>query len=252
MNAQILAYEVNRFNGVEIRSDLLPRHTDGFRRILTDSLEYWRSQGHSLVWLEIPIELARFIPAATAAGFIFHHSTERSLTLLSAIDGRATVPTYATHYVGVGGVVLNDCRELLVVSEWHRRDRSQPYYKLPGGALHPGEHLIDGVIREILEETGVQAQFEALVCFRHWHGYRWDKSDIYFICRLAAKSGKITLQDGEIEEALWMPVDAYLSSEYASVFNKRVVRAAMESPGISPEAIEGYSDPARFEFFMPH
>ncbi len=78
----------------------------------------------------------------------------------------------------------------------------------------PGEHLIDGVVREVLEETGVQAAFEALVCFRHWHGYRWNKSDIYFICRLSALSEEITAQANEIEEAKWMPVDEYLASEY--------------------------------------
>ena len=124
--------------------------------MLTDSLHAWKNDGHDVVWLDVPIELAQLIPPATAAGFIFHHSTERTLTLLYTFEKEATVPTYATHYIGAGGVVFNKRRELLVVSEWHRRDRSQPYYKLPGGALYPGEHLIAGVVREVQEETGVR------------------------------------------------------------------------------------------------
>src|SRR5690606_3976311 len=133
-----------------------------------------------------------------------------------------------------GGVVINARQELLVVSERHRRDQSRPYYKLPGGALHPGEHLAEAVVREVFEETGVRARFESLVCFRHWHGYRYGKSDIYFICRLSPLSEEIAIQPDEIEESLWMPVQSYLDSEYVSIFNKQIVRAALESPGVIP------------------
>ena len=48
-----------------------------------------------------------------------------------------------------------------------------------------------------------------------------------------------------------MPVDAYLASEYVSAFNKRVVRAALDSPGVSPAEMDGYEPPERYEFFMP-
>ncbi len=147
--------------------------------------------------------------------------------------------------------MLNDRRELLVVNEVHRRDKSHPYWKLPGGALHPGEHLADAVVREVWEETGVRAKFEALVCFRHWHGYRWNKSDIYFICRLSPISEVIIIQQDEIEESRWMPVDEYLASDYVGVFNKRIVQAALASPGISSGWVDGYADPSRYEFFLP-
>ena len=69
----------------------------------------------------------------------------------------AFIPGHATHYIGVGGVVINEREELLVVCERHRRT-AQPYYKLPGGALQPGEHLVDAVLREVLEETGCQRE----------------------------------------------------------------------------------------------
>ena len=173
------------------------------------------------------------------------------MTLTYRLEPDALIPTYATHYIGAGGVVINDRQELLVVSERHRRDRSQPYYKLPGGALHPGEHLAEAVVREVYEETGIHARFEALVCFRHWHGYRWNKSDIYFICRLSPLSHEIVIQQSEIEESRWMPVQDYLDSEFVSAFNQQVVRAAIESTGVSPTWIDGYADASRYEFFMP-
>ena len=106
-------------------------------------------------------------------------------------------------------------------------------------------------MREVLEETGVRARFDALVCFRHWHGYRYGKSDIYFVCRLSPLSKEITIQEEEIAECLWMPVEAYLDAEGVSPFNKRIVETAMRSTGISPCEVEKCAEPERYEFFMP-
>jgi hypothetical protein len=36
-----------------------------------------------------------------------------------------------------------------------------------------------------------------------------------------------------------------------SVFNKHIVKAALESPGVTHMEIEGYSNPERHEIFMP-
>lgn len=246
-----LIYTVNQFRGAQIDREQLSNDPEEFRIQIIEALEEWRSGDLRLIWLEIPIEKARLIPIATEAGFTFHHAAEDSLTLTYQVQSDAFIPTYATHCIGAGGVVINDRRELLVVNERHRRDMSRPHYKLPGGALQAGEHLAEAVVREVLEETGVEAKFEAVVCFRHWHGYRWGKSDIYFTCRLSPISEKITIQQDEIEESFWMPVDEYIASEYVSVFNKRIVKAATDTPGFPSLWVDGYADPSRYEFFMP-
>jgi 8-oxo-dGTP pyrophosphatase MutT (NUDIX family) len=240
----------DRFGGVIVDPEQLPEDGADFAAILDRSLADWTVAGYRLVWLDVPIARAPLIPIAVAAGFVFHHSDEGDLVLTRRLVEDAFVPVHATHYVGVGGVVLNDRRDLLVVCERHRRT-SQRYYKLPGGALQPGEHLVDAVLREVLEETGVRARFESLVCFRHWHGYRYGKSDIYFVCRLTPLSEDVTAQATEIEECLWMPVEEYLAHELVSAFNKRIVLAALSSPGVAPEWVDGYDDPSRYEFFMP-
>jgi 8-oxo-dGTP pyrophosphatase MutT (NUDIX family) len=245
-----LEHAPDQFGGVIVDSEKLPEDTDEFTSCLRHSLEVWRGEGRRLVWLDVPRMLATHIPVATAEGFFFHHADEDSLTLVHRLVEGAFVPMHATHYIGVGGVVINERNELLVVCERHRRT-AQPYYKLPGGALMPGEHLVDAVLREVLEETGVNAKFEALVCLRHWHGYRYGKSDIYFVCRLSPLSQDLTMQAEEIEECFWMPVDDYFASDLVSAFNKRIVHAALKSPGVVPEWIDGYGDPARYEFFMP-
>ena len=138
--------------------------------------------------------------------------------------------------------MLNERDEILVVSELYRMGSSRgPGYKLPGGALHPGEHLVDGAVREVLEETGVHARFESLACLRHWHGYRYEKSDIYFVCRLSALSTEITRQEEEIAECLWMPLAEYLAEDSGDsfTFNRNIVRAALDNPGIVPSTYGG-------------
>lgn len=246
----VLEAITNPFRGILPTPSALPASPDVFRQQLAHSLQRWREEHYLVVWLEVSLARAALIPIAVEAGFTFHHSSEDYLMLTLRLVEGAIIPPYASHYIGAGGVVINDQRDLLVVSE-RFRSRRGPSYKLPGGALHPGEHLVDGVIREVYEETGVAAEFQALACFRHWHGYRYGKSDIYFVCRLRPLSHEISMQAEEIAECLWMPVDAFLSDAGVHAFNKEIVRAALESPGLAPSLIDGFEDDGKREFFMP-
>jgi len=245
----ILVSNPNPFGGTVIDPAALPRDPEEFRASLAFSLASWREERIKVAWLEVPVDLSSLIPVAVAAGFSFHHAVEGYAMLTARLVEGAFIPPYATHYVGAGGVVVNERQELLVVCERHRRS-PQPSYKLPGGALHPGEDLQVCVQREIVEETGIRTTFEALIGFRHWHGYRYGKSDIYCICRLAPLDQEIRMQAEEIEECLWMPLTEFLASPFVHVFNRLVVRAALASPGIRPTRIQGYSDATR-EIFLP-
>jgi 8-oxo-dGTP diphosphatase len=62
--------------------------------------------------------------------------------------------------VGVGGVVINNDRALLI------RRGSEPLrgqWSIPGGTLELGETLQQGVARELLEETGLQVKVLDLI-----------------------------------------------------------------------------------------
>ena len=248
----ILSFNTNPFGGVLVDPMTLPQDPQGFRSQLAYSMDEWTAEGYKVAWLEVPLDKAALVPVAAEAGFAYHHADESYVMMTNQLEQASFIPPYATHYIGAGAVVISEQRELLVVSERYRfRGTRGPGYKLPGGALHPGEHLAEGVVREVLEETGVQTKFEALACFRHWHGYRYGKSDIYFVCRLSPLSYDITKQEEEIAECLWFPVDDFLEDPTIHQFNKSIVRAALEHPGISPGDIEGYGDRERFEFFLP-
>ena len=246
-----LAATPNPFRGVVVNTAEIPPEPADFAARLDASISEWRDAGYEVAWVDIPIALASHVPVATARGFVYHHAGNDYLTATLSLIPGSYIPNYATHYIGAGGVVVNDQDELLVVCERYRIDNRPPFYKLPGGALEPGEHLVDSIVREVLEETGVEAEFEALTCFRHWHGYRYGKSDIYFVCRLRALSTEIRMGEKEIEECLWMPVQEFMTNEDISPFNKGIVRSALESDGIVPAPMPGMPEDPTREYFMP-
>jgi 8-oxo-dGTP diphosphatase len=242
----------NIFRGVAIDPDSLASDPARFAAQLRASMKGWRAEGIRVVWLELPIRHAVLIPVAVEEGFVFHHADPGGVTMTCALDSEAVVPLHATHYIGAGGLVLNEARELLVIVEKAHRHNRPNYYKLPGGAMRPGEHLVDGVIREVREETGIETRFEALMGFRHWHGYRFGKSDIYFICRLAPLSYEITIQESEIAAGMWMPLDRYLADPHVGLFNKRMVEAGGKGSGLVPGWFEGYEvTHETHEIFVP-
>lgn len=248
----VLHSKPNQFKGVHVDADELPEDPAQFARDLAESVEVWRSDGVRVAWLRLPIERAALVGNAVSAGFVYHHATEAWLQLTLALKPDSYVPPFATHYIGAGGVVLDSRRNLLVVQERHHNG---PHLKLPGGALHPGEHIADAVVREVKEETGIDTRYISLVCFRHWHGYRHGKSDIYFVSRLEPLNFEIELDPFEIAECRWMPVDEYLQHEHSHQFNRRIVRAALEAENGDGElklgTLPGYGTPETHELFMP-
>ena len=247
-----LKNEKNPFGGCVVGAGDLPTTVEEFALALPESIQEWRADGIRVVWLELPIERAAFVPIAVDAGFVYHHATEKTLQLTLALVDGSFIPPFATHYIGAGGVVIDDDRNLLVIQERHH---TRKHYKLPGGALQPGEHIAEAAIREVKEETGIDTEFLSLVCFRHWHGYRYGKSDIYFVTRLRPLSTRIRLDETEIAECFWMPVDEYLDHPDTHVFNRRIVQAAVDA-GVRAsqlvfDPIDGYGTPATHEIFMP-
>ena len=152
-----LKSSANQFGGVVVDPTDISDDPKRFRTQLAYSLDEWVADGFKVAWLEIPIGMAPLVPTAVETGFQFHHTSETYLMLTFQLVEGSFIPPYATHYIGIGAVVVNDERELLVVSERYQfRGGRGPAYKLPGGTLHPRENLVEAAIREVHEETGVR------------------------------------------------------------------------------------------------
>ncbi len=62
------------------------------------------------------------------------------------------------HIVAAGGFVTNENDEVLLV-----KTRRDGHWVFPGGQIEVGENLIDGVIREVKEESGMDVTVSHLV-----------------------------------------------------------------------------------------
>lgn len=180
-----------------------------FATQLSAALIFWRAEGRGSVWIRAPATRGDVIAAAAAAGFRFHHAEGDVCTMHQWLptDRPCPVPAFATHQVGVAGLVVADDGRMLFVKEPGRIAG----WKLPGGHADLGEELGETAAREVFEEVGVRSEFVSVLAFRHQHGVAWGRDDLYFICRMRALSSDITLDPREISDAAWMAPDEFLA-----------------------------------------
>lgn len=195
------------YGGIILDPARLPSDPADFQLRLDDSLREWRGGGVRGVWMQVPLEKAHLIGAAVDRGFIFHHA-ERHYCMLThwlPTDVPSPLPPNASTQVGVGALVVNGEGKVLLVQESVGPTRGKDIWKIPTGLLNPREDIKDGVVRECREETGVDADFEKVIAFRHSHAAMFGKSDIFFVCLLRAKEDRaeFKLQEAEIAKAKW-------------------------------------------------
>lgn len=177
---------------------------------LKASISHWRQQGKKGVWIKLPIELVHLVQAAVEEGFWYHHAEPKYLMLVYWIpDTVHTLPINATHRVGIGAFVMNDKKEVLVVQENSGPFQGTGIWKFPTGVIDEGEDISAGAIREVKEETGIDAEFIEVLAFRQSHKSLFEKSDLFFVCMLRPLSFDIQKQESEIEAAQWMPIEEY-------------------------------------------
>lgn len=92
-----------------------------------------------------------------------------------------TLPTQPHHQIGVGGFVLNQNGEVLVIQEKSGLTAGlKDFWKLPGGLVDPRESISDAVVREVFEETGVRVEFGAIASIRESHASTYGgMTDLY-------------------------------------------------------------------------
>lgn len=171
--------------------------------------------------------------------------------LVKRLQAGAYIPDACTHSIGAGGLVMSEDRRILVVLEQCDSVSLPQHFKLPGGMLERGEHLADGVMREIFEETGIRTDFGGLLGMRHHHRGQFGASNIYAVCRLKPLNFDIQLDGDELAKALWLPAEDYLAREGVGPFNRRVVEAALAADPLSTVKLDNYMNgPDDYEIFI--
>ncbi len=112
-----------------------------------------------------------------------------------------------THIIAAAGVVRNDQNEHLLVNT------PRHGWVFPGGIVEVGENVIDGVKREVMEETGIAVEVGDLFCVssntQKYPGYNGVKEVptklmLDFICK--AKAGTPRPSEENTESA-YFPVE---------------------------------------------
>ncbi|XP_019072945.1 nudix hydrolase 10 isoform X1 [Vitis vinifera] len=250
-HAELLSGNNDEHEGVMVNMEK-PMDSKVFLTALRASISLWRKQGKRGVWIKLPIGLANLIESAVKEGFHYHHAEPDYLMLVHWISESttSTIPANATHRVGIGAIVMNDKRELLVVQEKSGKLKGTGIWKIPTGVVDAGEDIFKAAVREVKEETNVSdkclimhftvnvklcfqvshssvgglskswflllqidTEFVEILGFRQTHKSFFEKSDLFFLCMMRPLSFDVQKQELEIDAAKWMPFEEYTAQQ---------------------------------------
>jgi len=204
--------EADRYGGRVVSAEALATFadmsTEQFRPIFSDILTQWHRAGVRGAWLRVPSAAAGVIVGpALASGFDFHSACPGGVVLAGWLPGMtppvtdedtsppphrtsdssrpSPLPLGPTHTVGVGAVCVSmdhgDEPRVLVVRERRGPLGGTGVPKMPTGLTEPGEDLLDAVVREVREETGIDAVPMGVLAVRQMHGGAYGQSDLFFV-----------------------------------------------------------------------
>ena len=114
-NGKILTGTVNRYRGFHIDSNILPESPRQFANMLDNSIRQWENNRIHIVWLPVGDTHSILIPTAVSRGFQFHHCEGKTLIMVRKMYPNAFVVPDASHYIGVGGIVIDEYDRILTV-----------------------------------------------------------------------------------------------------------------------------------------
>lgn len=126
---------------------------------------------------------------------------------IESLDNKSVFTRLATRAIAIKGNSI-----LLLYTERYED------YSLPGGGLDLGEDKVEGMIRELVEETGAKniknvVPFGAYEEYRPWYDADFDVQRIVsycYTCEVSKELGATNLESYEIKngmKAMWVDID---------------------------------------------
>ena len=127
-----------------------------FAQFLDRTIEHFEKSSVKGFFLTLSLtKHVNYFPILTQRSFSFHNASGDTATLVKFIpkNRKNRLPGFASHYVGVGGLVIDfESKKVLVIQEKSGHDVNG--WKIPGGLVDSSEYIATAVEREVSEETG--------------------------------------------------------------------------------------------------
>lgn len=131
---------------------------------------------------------------------------------------------YNTGYnVGVGGAVVHEER-LLLVRRASRRGRGN--WQVPGGFIEPDETIEQAVIREVLEESGVNTEVRGVLGIRNRYDPDVDNS-LYVVMLLSPLDLDPQPDNHEVDRAGFFSLEEICALEQVPAINLEIAQRAL-------------------------
>lgn len=153
-------------------------------------------------------------------------------------------------WLAAAGIVIKG-DEALVVKKTYGGLKGK--WSFPAGFVEPGETVDQAAIREVMEETGVQASIRQVVAIRTGV-IRDEISDNMVVFAMDYVGGEPIPQPGEIEVATFLPIEQLivdpLSTEYMRIILPHIpdLRNALLGGEHQPDPVFGYTS---YKIFAP-
>ena len=221
----------------------LPNDLDEFKTKLNNTLEKLKEEKAKGITMQIKIDKDGFFSYAHQKGFKFHHAEGDYAVLTTWLpDTPNKLPPYASHYVGVGGLVIDwETEKVLLIKEKTGHDTKG--WKIPGGLVDAGEYLSEASVREVLEETGIKTNFVGLLGLREKKNYKFGRNDIYFVCLLEKiNDDDIDQCPEEIAQCEWLPIADFVNFEHRVGTQEAIAGLAkklvdLKNQGVDPKSL---------------
>jgi putative (di)nucleoside polyphosphate hydrolase len=126
---------------------------------------------------------------------------------------RSSSPDPSTFFrAGVGACIVNGRGAILVLD---RADVAEPAWQMPQGGIDPDERPVDALVREVREETGLDAAAYEVVAETEWLVYElpeayWNRkvgrgqAQRWFLCRATSVEPAVRPDGEEFRAFQWV------------------------------------------------
>ncbi len=116
--------------------------------------------------------------------------------------------------IHISAVITNGSKVLMVKEG---KKVSYGLYNFPGGHLEKNESILEGIYREVKEETSLEVEIDYLINILITKG---ETTYINFVFHAEYKSGDAVAQAGEIIECRWIEINDLLNGFEGELLNK--------------------------------